>query len=783
MIEDSNFSLNLSIVDYVNRVPRDDEQLYLEIKADSVPNGIRFFVENVNPNAPDDPPNDFEQFTYFQADTIGVGADKWILIPVEFIADLQMDPPNNYSGNYDMITRATLRTVDGDDIGDVDAESEPETTSVDVLPVSDGSTTPSIRIVEDQWLPEMFGSTLADSMNLRDRASGTGNNVDTESLTELVVSVPADSLEQTYLLSGAFELLVDGGTATIGDSIVTLSEPVAGGVRTFTIRSVTNVPLGSATDLTHFLPASGVDFIDKTEREAATEDLYSALRLFELFQGPEHNSDNGLLQFTTTSVDVNLDVKDNAGEVDSTLRTWRPVIVLANADPPGVTTGATVTVDEDTVSIPLDITVTKSLDVDDSETLSVRITVPQQPVFTPNENDTPIGTIEYTGTLPEGVSLTETSDGVYLFEATGDTPDIREARLNSVLEAAQSGGQLVFNPRFGWAQTLTGTNGLQVDAISTEDATGNNNLANHPTDFVALYVEDQTTKTETRTAYIDIDVTPLADTPTVRVKGNAIGREDEVNIVEIEVTLDDPDNSETYVMRIDADLPTTLVDGVTYETKLFGDGGVELVRIGTGIGSYYELTPDDVEAFALLPPLHYSTIHQGDPAVDNDPMILQTTTIVSDGATATPVTFSFPITVDIEGVADVPGNKDILVPGIEDQVYNLGAQIDLTGVLIDVVRLFAATKAFAFSGCHALLLGVTPRDSLKLTLFSSSLFAHTPTGRLRNSFHPPHGRPQRRPTLFQYPGRRCLYRQRLVECRPGRRPHAGPAPRARVFRR
>ena len=94
------------------------------------------------------------------------------------------------------------------------------------------------------------------------------------------------------------------------------------------------------------------------------------------------------------------------------------LVVAAVADLPvvQVINPAEVEVEEDGNSIPLRITVGQSPDGDNSETLSVRITVPK-------DGGTPIGTIG--GTLPSGVSLQSEGDGKFLVTAEGATADAR----------------------------------------------------------------------------------------------------------------------------------------------------------------------------------------------------------------------------------------------------------------------------------------------------------------------------------------------------------------------
>ena len=123
-----------------------------------------------------------------------------------------------------------------------------------------------------------------------------------------------------------------------------------------------------------------------------------------------------------------------------------------------------------------------------------------------------------------------------------------------------NGGALAFDPRTNWSGSLTGTNGIRIDVISTEGATGSE-LA--PGSFGG---SDNTSATETVTDYIDILVSPKADAPTV--KGSGSGVEDTLIPVPMSVTLADKDGSETYVVRVTGVIPAG--------TRIYGAGGTEI---------------------------------------------------------------------------------------------------------------------------------------------------------------------------------------------------------------
>lgn len=266
----------------------------------------------------------------------------------------------------------------------------------------------------------------------------------------------------------------------------------------------------------------------------------NTLELFSIEIGPEHTADDGFVDVTVTTLDVNNGIGDTA---ENQFR--HNILIKAVADTPGVSVTQTPeTVAEDGDNIPLNIIVSPSPDNDGSEFLTVRITVPQ-------DGNGLVGTI--VGTTPAGVTMTTKNGGaVYELKANGGTPGEQATQLNSFLSL----GGIEFDPRQDWAGNLTGTNGLFIQVISTEKATGTQLAPN------SYGGSDGRSKTETVTAYIDIPVLPVADDAIISVtlnpKGNAIGVEDTISPVPISVTLQDTDGSESYQMQIDGKPSITL---------------------------------------------------------------------------------------------------------------------------------------------------------------------------------------------------------------------------------
>lgn len=477
--EDELFNLP-SIVDYVDRMPRDDEEILLEVF--NLPEGAAFFLGS--------------------QEVTTVSGDGTLLIPVADLSELFLSPPQDFSGRFEFQVRAILQ-----ENGQTVVESvPPANVVVDVLPVAEALSPTRVSALEDQEEVIPLGAEIADRFTIRDDGTGDGNNNETESLVEFKITIPEDTLQFNHTVEGFFASLLGEGTQDGNGTAEITFSVTPGGTREYTIRS-TLIPNGANSTDEELLSLSQED------RVTVTEDILATLAMFQISVGPEQTDLNGELEVTATIADVNTLIPPS-GAVNINERTWRPLRVQAIADAPfvSVVDPAGVIVEEDGVVIPLNITVGASVDngeLDNSEVLSVRITVPIQPIIFPVPDETPIGEILYIGNLDLeaiGVTISEDGEGVWLIEADGDTPEEREDLLNLILTS----GDLVFDPRDGWAGILTGAEGLQVDVITTEQATGNE-----------VFLKNANT-----TAFIGLEVIPVADEPTVEVKGNAIGKED-----------------------------------------------------------------------------------------------------------------------------------------------------------------------------------------------------------------------------------------------------------------
>lgn len=491
LIEDQALDLE-SLVDYVGRFPRPNEQLYFEI-----------FI----PTLPEDYTISFSQPTT----TLG----DYLLIPaindVNF-TDLTIQAGVHFSGTFNLTSRATLR--DAGDVSILYVSSDNETAVADVLPVCDNIRQGRLRGVED--LPGTLGANIVDQYRSDDRGqAGAGNNENVpETLIEFEIVIPPNETDFThFILDPLFASIVLGGDGTYsgnGTAVIEFVEAIDG-TRTFTIYS-SILPNGSSSNTTDLLAQS------QTNREQARDDILATLEQLDIQVGPDHASGRSDLAVTATSADVNEEVFFGAGDADTCQETWTPYRVDSVADTPFVSvTSPAPTEFEDEQAVLLSICVNNSIDEDNSEYLTVRITVPIEPIVFPAPDNTPIGEISFNGTLPSGVDITNSAEGVWLIEADDDligtTNQEREDLLNSVL----CNSDLVFDPREGYAGNAT----ILVEVISTERSGGGLEIAGD--EFGGA---DGTSETETVAANITFEVIAVADIPTVLVEGNALGLED-----------------------------------------------------------------------------------------------------------------------------------------------------------------------------------------------------------------------------------------------------------------
>jgi hypothetical protein len=199
----------------------------------------------------------------------------------------------------------------------------------------------------------------------------------------------------------------------------------------------------------------------------------------------------------------------------------------------------------------LAITAGKSADVDDSEVLSVKISVP-------SDSFGPVATIAKKSQVSK-VTLRTIGPGSYEVTSTGSGPTERETNLNALLN-----DQITIQPRPQWSGVLNGTNGIRIEAISTEKSDDT-----APTDSVEWGTSgDMDTKIEVATTYTSLTVGPVNDMPYLRnnitmVQENKLNSnvDEELSIQigkAINMTLDDKDGSQ-YLDVLLTGFPTNAI--------------------------------------------------------------------------------------------------------------------------------------------------------------------------------------------------------------------------------
>jgi large repetitive protein len=595
--------------------PDGSETYFFEIEESTIPPGTVFMSGGV---------------------AVGTNVAGWRRIPSSAFGSLTIDSPPNFSGSYTLNVRGFIQDASVTDT--VTGTTSVQTILITVLPDADGIVpAPPSEGVEDNGTVA-FGAVLANATTgIRVVDDGTpvgSNNNATETISRIQIVVPADTATLTYTLSGTYVSPTSTPISGVGTAMVSFNTTT----RTYTITS------------TIITGASNLGLLTPAQQASAEQDIRGTLATFLVQIGPMHIDTNGAVSVIVSTLDVNIGKAStlvNAAFIHT-------VRIQAVADTPSIETSPTIFVAEDMANIPLILNATGSADTDGSETLSVKITVPQDALG-------PVGTLAGTGS---NIVLSQTSSGVYLITSTSATPAQRQTDLSNFFMM----GNLVFIPRTNWSGKLNGTMGLKVDAISTEMQTSVGvELA--PGSFGG---PDMTSQTETATDYINIDVRPSVDVPIV--KGNAVGPEDTNITIPISVTLADTDGSESYVMKITGGVPLGAI--------LYGSGGRQIPLNGTT--GFYDLTPADIQSLKILPPLHSSSPVQGD-------IVLVTTTTVTDtnGDVAVSASFQYNITIAVVGIADKPGSASAVVLADEDAQIRLGVAIyanigTLSSLLVDV---------------------------------------------------------------------------------------------------
>jgi hypothetical protein len=453
--------------------PDDDgsEKLFFDILLSDIPEGTTFDINGAEVTNGID---------------VVRGGKTYLRLPVpSATATLTIDPPSNWSGAFNLKIRATL--IDTTSDGDTTESSSIESViGIKFKPVSDGfeDLPSSVTGVEDTLIA--FGAKLAlkgtdtdPGWRLRDRPTNptANNNAETEILSQIkLVGVPTDPASD-FIFSGLYMPNVTStNQAGFDTARVSYDSTTKEIIITSTI--ITNAPdVGAVSNLL---------------LEQAESDILKTLETFFVkVLGTHADEDTEKIDVTFTSLDRNPD-----GMVcDDLEESFQLALnILAVADTPTIATTKPVgDFSEDMGNVPLlnTIIIGPSPDgTDKSEFLTVYIQVPEDGVG-------PVGTIILPSTtVSTQIDMTDLGDGLYEFVAK----DLNTTAADQATDLNLFFDLLEFAPRSHWAGDLTVNEGLEVTVVSKEKSSFADSSYGGP---------DNTSETETVTAYIDIIVLRL----------------------------------------------------------------------------------------------------------------------------------------------------------------------------------------------------------------------------------------------------------------------------------
>lgn len=328
-----------------------------------------------------------------------------------------------------------------------------------------------------------------------------------------------------------------------------------------------------------------------------------------------------------------------------------PVIVRAVADTPEILTTENIVIAEDD-SGRLNIAVAPSIDLDDSEVLSLRLTVPNDGGI--------VGELSVSGTFPAGYTFEEDPNepGVYLLTPPAGTPTEEASDINSFF----ADNVIEFIPRDQWSGVLVGEDGIKVELISTENANGVIQLAPNNTQAEGT-LNDFDTKVGIVTAYIGITITPVNDevtmtsTQTILEENNGAATGSPVLVVPIganmNLSIADTDGSQTASVSLSG-FPQAVVIAFHRDT---GIAGVTYTETAVDATTTTTLTFDGPanEVFAMIQSLEISLADD----LDQDFDIVISGSLTDTGGAGQTVTDPItPLThnVIVRATADEPTN-------------------------------------------------------------------------------------------------------------------------------
>ena len=316
------------------------------------------------------------------------------------------------------------------------------------------------------------------------------------------------------------------------------------------------------------------------------------------------------------------------------------VNVRAVADLPTVSaTPDTLMIDEDMPGR-IRIEAGRSIDDDNSEILSVVITVPY-------DEKGPIGTI--TTPSAQDVQLSLIGAGKYEIVATGPSTTAREATLNALLVDG-----VTFTPRAKWASVLTGDRGIKVEAVSTEQG---QSAPNDSEEWGTL--GDLNTQIESAFMYVNVSVAPVNDLPvlngdlTIVQENNLNTTVDEDLIVDIGailgMTVADMDGSQSLSLTLTG-FPANAQDlKFTIPSWNMPNNVNTTIDIATGIVA---ISGDNV--VDVLPILASLQLILADDDDGNVAINIQGTSTDTNGVVVVSDDFTLYYTIVVQAVADTP---------------------------------------------------------------------------------------------------------------------------------
>ncbi len=283
----------------------------------------------------------------------------------------------------------------------------------------------------------------------------------------------------------------------------------------------------------------GPNFVLKLEadNEADLKMILSTLSL----RAPPQSDVNFNLNVTVVSLNDSVNFQNSY---------IHPVTVQAVADLPFIISTQNFTALEDLPSPPLVVVVNRSADADDSETLTLRLTVP-------SVGGSPVGRLTPINPIPlDGFSLTSNfATGQYFLRVPVGTPDQEAASINDFFSSSLQG--IVFTGRNQWSGILNGTNGIKVELMSEETADGTELAPNDSGPDGTL--GDVDTKIEIAIGYIDIRVLPvITEDLTISTLSTIVNENNNQTTGSQVVTIPIGNNMNLSMQNIDESLNATL---------------------------------------------------------------------------------------------------------------------------------------------------------------------------------------------------------------------------------